>query len=172
MIFVSPESHKDLILNKKTLVSADGKENYSIIKGVPILLPEKTNPDWSRELIEIIFWEYPEVIKKIHEEIESGNAKFISSEEFFSRLSEELGEPFEIEEQSEEEREKELKKIEEIRQHNEKMINLFIKDWEYKDKKFRKFLLMVIDFWCKMWYNIYVVWKSNNFRRLGGTKYV
>ena len=62
------------------------------------------------------------------EEIESGNAKFISSEEFFSRLSEELGEPFEIEEQSEEDREKELKKIEEIRQHNEKMINLFIKD--------------------------------------------
>lgn len=62
------------------------------------------------------------------EEIESGNAKFISSEEFFSRLSEELGEPFEIEEQFEEDREKELKKIEEIRQHNEKMINLFIKD--------------------------------------------
>ena len=66
MIFISPESHKDLILNKKSLISIDNKESYSIIKGVPILLPEKTNPDWSRELIEIIFWEYPEVIKKIY----------------------------------------------------------------------------------------------------------
>lgn len=73
MIFISPESHKDLILNKKSLISIDNKESYSIIKGVPILLPEKTNPDWSRELIEIIFWEYPEVIKKIYKEIESGN---------------------------------------------------------------------------------------------------
>ena len=73
MIFVAPQSHKELISNKKKLVSTDGKESYSVIKGVPILLPEKTNPDWSRELIEIIFWEYPETITKIYEEIDIGN---------------------------------------------------------------------------------------------------
>lgn len=55
MIFVAPQSHKKLILNNNELVSIDGKESYSVIKGVPVLLPEKTNPDWSRELIEIIF---------------------------------------------------------------------------------------------------------------------
>ncbi len=49
------------------------KECYSVIKGVPVLLPEKTNPDWSRELIEIIFWEHHDVISKIYEEIERDN---------------------------------------------------------------------------------------------------
>lgn len=73
MIFVAPQSHKELISKKRKLVSVDGKESYSIIKGVPVLLPEKTNPDWSRELLEIIFWEYPDVITKIYEEIKSGN---------------------------------------------------------------------------------------------------
>lgn len=72
MIFVVPQSHEELILNKKILVSVDGKESYPVIKGVPILLPEKTNPDWSRELIEIIFWEYPEAIANIYDEINSG----------------------------------------------------------------------------------------------------
>jgi len=71
MIFVTPQSHKDLIFKKNKLVSTDGEECYSVIEGVPVLLPEKTNPDWSRELIEIIFWEYPDVITKIYEEIKS-----------------------------------------------------------------------------------------------------
>lgn len=73
MIFIAPQSHKELDLNKKKLVTADGKECYSVIKGVPVLLPEKTNPDWSRELLEIIFWEHPEIIAKIYDEIESSN---------------------------------------------------------------------------------------------------
>lgn len=73
MIFVAPQSHKKLSLNKNKLVSTDGKESYSVIKEVPILLPEKTNPDWSRELIEIIFWEHSNIITKIYEEIESDN---------------------------------------------------------------------------------------------------
>lgn len=73
MIFVSPQSHKELVLNKNELTSIDGTENYSIIKDVPVLLPEKTNPDWSRELIEIIFWEHPDVITNIYEEIENDN---------------------------------------------------------------------------------------------------
>ncbi len=71
MIFVTPQSHKDLIFKKNKLISTDGEECYSVIEGVPVLLPEKTNPDWSRELIEIIFWEYPDVITKIYEEIKS-----------------------------------------------------------------------------------------------------
>ena len=69
MIFVAPQSHKELIAKKNSLVSTDGEENYSVIEGVPVLLPEKTNPDWCRELLEIIFWEYPDVITKIYEEI-------------------------------------------------------------------------------------------------------
>lgn len=73
MIFIAPQSHTELYLNKKKLVTADGKECYSVIKGVPVLLPEKTNPDWSRELLEIIFWEHPEIIAKIYDEIESSN---------------------------------------------------------------------------------------------------
>ena len=72
-IYVAPQSHKELILNNNEFVSFDGKESYSVIKGVPILLPENTNPDWSRELIEIIFWEHPDVITKVYEEIKSGN---------------------------------------------------------------------------------------------------
>lgn len=72
-IYVAPQSHKELILNNNEFVSFDGKESYSVIKGVPILLPENTNPDWSRELIEIIFWEHPDVITKLYEEIKSGN---------------------------------------------------------------------------------------------------
>ena len=55
MIFVAPQSRKKLVLNKKSFVTTDSKESYPVIKGVPILLPEKTNPDWIRELLEIIF---------------------------------------------------------------------------------------------------------------------
>lgn len=72
MIFVAPQSRKELVLNKKCLVASDGKESYPIIKGVPILLPERTNPEWCRELVEIIFWEHPEEIDKIFSEIEAG----------------------------------------------------------------------------------------------------
>ncbi len=73
MIFVAPQSRKKLILNKKSLETSDGKESYPIIKSVPVLLPEKTNPDWCRELLEIIFWEQPEEIEKIFCEIEAGD---------------------------------------------------------------------------------------------------
>ena len=73
MIFVAPQSHKELVLNKKHLVTLGGEESYSVIEGVPILLPENTNPDWSRELIEIIFWEHTDVITNIYREIENDN---------------------------------------------------------------------------------------------------
>ena len=71
MIFVAPHSHKKLISEKNKLVTSDATESYPIIESVPILLPEKTNPDWSRELIEIIFWEHTEIITKIYEEIKN-----------------------------------------------------------------------------------------------------
>ena len=71
MIFVSPQSRKELLADKKLLVTSDGKERFNVVKGVPILLPEKTNPDWSRELLEIIFWEHPEEIGKIFTETEA-----------------------------------------------------------------------------------------------------
>ena len=73
MIFVAPQSHKELVLNNKSLVTTDGKEKYTVIKDVPVLLPEKTNPDWNRELIEIIFWEHPDAIQMIYNEIENNN---------------------------------------------------------------------------------------------------
>ena len=72
MIFIAPQSRKELVLNKKTLVTTDGKKSYPIIKDVPILLPEKTNPDWASELLEIIFWEHPEEINEIFSEMEAG----------------------------------------------------------------------------------------------------
>ena len=50
-MIISPQSHKELVLNKNNLVSIDGTENYPIIKGVPVLLPEKTNPDWNKTYI-------------------------------------------------------------------------------------------------------------------------
>ena len=71
MIFVAPQSHQELISEKNKLVTSDATESYPIIEDVPILLPEKTNPDWSRELIEIIFWEHTEIITKIYEEIKN-----------------------------------------------------------------------------------------------------
>lgn len=71
MVFVTPQSHKELIAKKNELVTVDGKESYPIIEDVPILLPEKTNPDWCRELIEIIFWEHTDIIEKIYEEIKN-----------------------------------------------------------------------------------------------------
>ncbi len=73
MIFVAPQSHKELLLIKNKLISMDGKESYTVIKGVPVLLPEKTNPDWNRELLEILFWEHPYVITRIYEEIKRDN---------------------------------------------------------------------------------------------------
>ena len=71
MIFVTPQSLKDLIKKGNQLISTDEKEIYSLIEGVPVLLPEKTNPDWCRELLEIIFWEHTDVITKIYEEIKN-----------------------------------------------------------------------------------------------------
>lgn len=75
MNFISPQTHKELVLNKKMLVTSDEKETYPIIKGVPVLLPEKTSPDWNRELVEIIFWEHPDVIAEIYKEISNGSVE-------------------------------------------------------------------------------------------------
>lgn len=70
MTYISPIKHKTLIMKRDNLISLDGEECYPIIKGVPILLPENMNPDWNRELLEIILREHPEEIIKIYQEIE------------------------------------------------------------------------------------------------------
>ena len=58
MIFISPQNHKELTLNKKSFVTSDGRERYSVIKGVPVLLPEMTNPYNGEKLRWIPFAEY------------------------------------------------------------------------------------------------------------------
>ncbi len=40
------------------------------IKNIPIVLPEKTNATWHRELIEVILWQHPDELEKIYREID------------------------------------------------------------------------------------------------------
>lgn len=70
MQYISPVSGQKLRVKRKSFVTTNGEETYSVIKGVPVLLPPSTNPDWNRELIEVLLWEYPEEIARIYEEIE------------------------------------------------------------------------------------------------------
>ncbi len=68
--FVSPVSHKRLIFSNKKMYAESGNEEYRIIKGVPVLLPEEYKAKWHRELIEVILWEYPKEIEKMYSEID------------------------------------------------------------------------------------------------------
>ena len=70
MQYISPLSRQTLYLKKKKLITANGDESYDIVKGVPVLLPSGTNPDWNRELVELLLWEYPKEVAQIYEEIE------------------------------------------------------------------------------------------------------
>lgn len=49
-------------------ISSDLPVKY--IKNIPVVLPEKTQAKWHRELIEVILWQYPEEIEKIYNEID------------------------------------------------------------------------------------------------------
>lgn len=40
------------------------------IKNIPIVLPEKTNAAWHRELIEVILWQNPDELEKMYREID------------------------------------------------------------------------------------------------------
>lgn len=62
------------------------------------------------------------------ESIKSGEAEFLSSEEFFEKLSEELGEDFRIEEKDLTLTQEEKDKIEEVRLYNEKNRNDILED--------------------------------------------
>ena len=62
------------------------------------------------------------------ESIKSGEAEFLSSEEFFAKLSEELGEDFRIEEKDLTLTQEEKDKMEEVRLYNEKNRNDILED--------------------------------------------
>ena len=62
------------------------------------------------------------------ESIKSGEAEFLSSEEFFEKLSEELGEDFRIEEKDLTLTQEEKDKMEEVRLYNEKNRNDILED--------------------------------------------
>lgn len=62
------------------------------------------------------------------ESIKSGEAEFLSSEEFFVKLSEELGEDFRIEEKDLTLTQEEKDKMEEVRLYNEKNRNDILED--------------------------------------------
>lgn len=66
---VSPQTHEKLSLSGNKLISKS-KAEYKIIRNVPILLPDEVKARWFRELIEVLLWEYPQEIEKIHEELE------------------------------------------------------------------------------------------------------
>lgn len=67
---VSPVTHKSLREQKDVLVSSDGKERFSVVKTVPVMLNADTVSGWHRELIEAILWQYPEEIEKMYAEID------------------------------------------------------------------------------------------------------
>ncbi len=66
----SPQNHSKLHISTNKLYDNDRKK-YSIVKGVPILLPKNISAKWQRELIEVVLWEYPNEIEKIYEELSS-----------------------------------------------------------------------------------------------------
>ena len=65
---VSPVSGEKLEFRINRLCAENGEE-YKIVKGVPVLLPQDSKAEWHRELIEVLLWEYPEEIKKMYSEI-------------------------------------------------------------------------------------------------------
>lgn len=52
----------------QNFISSDLPIKY--IKDIPVILPEKTQAHWHRELIEVILWKYPEEIEKMYNEID------------------------------------------------------------------------------------------------------
>lgn len=67
---VSVETHQRLAMSKNKLQTADNRETYSVVSGVPIMLPDTVKAKWQRELIEVILWEHPDEIEKIYKELE------------------------------------------------------------------------------------------------------
>lgn len=68
-IFVSPLSRRPLTVKNGFLITEDGSERYEIRRGVPVLLPPDVQPEWNRELIEAILWQYPDTVTQMYAEI-------------------------------------------------------------------------------------------------------
>lgn len=66
----SPQTHEKLSISRNKLIS-ENKEEYRIVRNVPILLPDEVKALWLRELIEVLLWEYPQEREKILEELEN-----------------------------------------------------------------------------------------------------
>ncbi len=71
----SPKTREPLMLDGENLVTASG-EKYEIIRDVPLLLPEDTAADWYRELMEAIFWEYPDKLNELRTELQRRIKKY------------------------------------------------------------------------------------------------
>ena len=70
-IFLAPQSKQPLVRRGKAYITADGRERFPIVFGVPILLPRSDAADWRRELVEMILWEHPDEIEKIYADKEA-----------------------------------------------------------------------------------------------------
>ncbi len=65
---VSPLNNSELKRVGNKLYDNLGNK-FRIVKGVPILLPKNYVADWHRELIEVILWEYPNVIEQLYNDV-------------------------------------------------------------------------------------------------------
>ena len=62
----TPQSKQPLVRRGNRFITADGRERFPIVFGVPILLPRSDAADWHRELVEMILWEHPDEIEQIY----------------------------------------------------------------------------------------------------------
>lgn len=83
---VSHKTKSPLIYSKSRLITENGKETYPVKNGIPILLDKDTAPEWHRELIEVILWQYPEEIEKMYSEIDWSKSPVPIYIEYISKL--------------------------------------------------------------------------------------
>ena len=70
-VFLAPQTGQPLVRRGTCFVTADGRERFPIVFGVPVLLPRSDAADWRRELVEMILWEHPDGIEKIYADKEA-----------------------------------------------------------------------------------------------------
>lgn len=67
----APQSKRPLVRRGNRFTTADGRERFPIVFGVPLLLPRSDAADWHRELVEMILWEHPDEIEQIYADEEA-----------------------------------------------------------------------------------------------------
>ena len=55
-VFLAPQTGQPLVRRGTCFVTADGRERFPIVFGVPVLQPRSDAADWRRELVEMILW--------------------------------------------------------------------------------------------------------------------